>query len=122
MSKWVVTLQVNEDTIKNESGIVDETKALLLTLNALKGIAVSNLTKISKITEIETAAQAYECGKMLRNDSEVEIGIAFGMVNLYDYSESRGGAEFVKEICSANDVTKDEIIELCDKHHWAYTL
>ncbi len=122
MSKWVVTLQVNDDTITNESGIVDKTKALLLTLNALKGIAVSNLTEISKITEIETAAQAYEYGKMLRNDSEVEIGITFGMVNLYDYSESRGGAEFVKEICSANDVTKDEIIELCNKHNWAYML
>lgn len=122
MSKWIVTLQVNDDTITNESGIVDKTKALLLTLNALRGIAVSNLAEISKITEIETAAQAYEHGKMLRNDSEVEIGITFGMVNLYDYSESRGGAEFVKEICSANDVTKDEIIELCNKHNWAYML
>ena len=45
------------------------------------------------IKQIIEKAETYEQGKMMREDSEVEINIGEGEVWLADYSESRGGSE-----------------------------
>lgn len=74
------------------------------------------------IEEIDKAGKAYALAKKLRDDSEVEVNNMDGRICICDYSESRGSAEFIADVCFSDDVTKDEIIELCNKRHWAYCL
>ena len=71
---------------------------------------------------IEQKALAYEQGKMLRSDSEVEINLSEGLVWICDYSPSREGAEFVEAVCDASTVNTDDIVSMCDKHDWGYVL
>ena len=74
------------------------------------------------IEMIERKALTYERGKMMRDDSEVEIDILDDGIWLCDYSSSREGAEFVEKICDTDDVDTDTLIKLCDKHNWSYVL
>ena len=71
---------------------------------------------------IEKTAREYESGKMLRDDSEVEIDVVDDEVWLCDYSESRGGAEFIKKMCNLNETTYDTIKSICSKHGWNYVI
>ena len=74
---------------------------------------------------IEAEATAYEQGRMMRDDSEVELQAVYDdvreqyMIALYDYSESRGSAEKIRNICRADRITQEEFDEICDKHQWA---
>ena len=63
-----------------------------------------------------------ECGKMMCSDSEVEIDIVNNEVWLCDYSENRGGAEFVKMLCKEHDVKSSDIDKMCNKNNWAIVL
>jgi len=74
------------------------------------------------IEEIDKVGKAYTSAKNLRDDSEVEIVIHNMNGKICIYSESRGSAEFVADVCSADDVTIDGIIELCNKRQWVYCL
>ena len=76
----------------------------------------------AEIEAIEKAVLDYERGRMMRSDSEAEIDLFDGKVWLCDYSESRGSAEFVKDLCREDDIDLDELAELCDRHGWAYVL
>lgn len=75
-------------------------------------------------------AKSYEAGKMLgkmlREDSEVEIDILEDIdepgIYVSDYSEERGDAEPVKRICGVGDIAEDDIVAVCDKYGWAYCL
>ncbi len=75
--------------------------------------------KKDMINIIEDAVKEYELC-MLRNDSEVEIDIDESEVWLCDYSESRGGAEFIKKLCEKEDIDHKELIALCEKYNWCY--
>ncbi len=74
------------------------------------------------ITMIEEAALSYERGKMLREDSEVEIDVFDDGIYLCDYSEERGSTEPIKKLCDTEEVSIKQIETLCDKYHWAYVL
>lgn len=74
------------------------------------------------IEEIDKAGKAYALAKNIRDNSEKEIVIHNMNGRICIYCESRGSAEFVADVCFSDDVTKDEIIELCNKRHWAYCL
>ncbi len=76
----------------------------------------------SIIQLIEEKAVAYEQGKMMRSDSEVEIDILDDEVWISDYSEERGGAEGIEKICPSCKVVESELIALCAKHNWCYSL
>lgn len=75
-------------------------------------------------------AQNYERGKMLNDDSEIEIDIFEDedvnsnepYVWVSDYSESRGNAEPVKKICKADKIPADDIVSVCNKYGWAHCL
>lgn len=67
-------------------------------------------------------AEAYERGKMLMPDSEVEIDVFDGEVWLCDYSATREGAESIEKICDVDDIDLDEIRRICDDHNWSYCL
>ena len=72
--------------------------------------------------EIESYAQ----GKMMREDSEIELDAFYDedfdrdVIWLMDYSESRGSAEYVKALCYANDMTEKEFDELCKEFNCAF--
>lgn len=116
---------------EDEDQIVAE--ILFETLSDLSGICVSDkeadeyLNAIAggtMLKHIETQACKYEQGRMLRDDSEVEIDIwddenGISYVWLSDYSETRGGAECIKRICHTDDVNTQELADLCDKHYWS---
>lgn len=79
------------------------------------------------INVLEEKALAYEQGKMMRDDSEVEINLSTDAdgkqsICIADYSEERGGAEIVESVCPADDINTDEIIDLCNEHHWCYCI
>ena len=122
MSKWVIEIQANEDTLKRVTGLATTADAILHTLNGDVGISVTYLKKLSMVEELERYAEEYEQGKKLRNDSEVEIDVTDGKVILCDYSESRGSAETVRIICDADEISSTEIIELCNKHNWCHSI
>lgn len=75
-------------------------------------------------------AQNYERGKMLNDDSEIEIDIFEDedaeddelYIWVSDYSKSRGSAEPVKKICKADKIPTDDIVSVCNKYGWAYCL
>ena len=71
------------------------------------------------IKKIEKECQDYECGRMMRSDSEIEIDIVNEEVWLCDYSQSRGGAEFVKMLCKKNKIKTFDIEKMCNKNNWA---
>ncbi len=77
---------------------------------------------MNTIEYIENKAISYERSKMMRNDSEVEIDILDQGIYLCDYSTSREGAEIVEKLCSINDINKNQLIALCDKHNWSYVV
>ena len=69
--------------------------------------------------KLESTAEAYERGRMMREDSEVEIDLFNdGTLWVSDYSESRGSAEPVEKICDDGDRYHSEIEEICDRHNW----
>ncbi len=74
------------------------------------------------IDEIEKAGKVYALTKNIYDGSEKEIVIHNMNGRICIYCESPGSAEFVTDICSVDDVTKDEIITLCNKRHWSYCL
>lgn len=71
---------------------------------------------------IEEKALAYESGKMMRPDSEIEIDMFDDKIWLCDYSPSREGAECIEKLCNTEDINTNELIKLCDKHDWAYVI
>ena len=74
---------------------------------------------MSIIKKIEKECRDYECGRMMRSDSEVEIDVVNNEVWLCDYSENRGGAEFVKMLCKGHDIKSSDIKKMCNKNNWA---
>ena len=70
------------------------------------------------IEKIEQEAISYERGKMLRDDSEVEIDLFDDEIWLCDYSETRGSGEGIKKLCNVNEVDLKEIKEMCGRHNW----
>ena len=80
------------------------------------------LKELFMVYQLETEAERYESGKMLADDSEIEIDIVDGKVLICDYSPSRGSAEVVKEFCSADEIPEDIIEELCDHKGWSYVI
>ncbi len=79
------------------------------------------------INVLEKKALAYEQGKMMRDDSEVEINLSTDAdgkqsICIADYSETRGSAEIVESVCPVDDINTDEIIDLCNEHHWCYCI
>lgn len=87
------------------------------------------MSKKNGIKSVEARGTTYERTRMLRSDSEVEIDVVTdgdtkenNGVWLCDYSESRGGAEFIEKICEADDVDKNELIDLCNKYDWNYVI
>lgn len=89
---------------------------------------MDNIVDVNILEFIEQEALAYENGKMMRSDSEVEIDVEDDGVWLCDYSAEREGAELVKKLCEADcvvgnkSVKYQELIELCDRHHWSYVI
>ena len=79
---------------------------------------------IDIIEQIERIAMEYEQGKMLRDDSEVEIDLFEDTDEIWlsDYSESRGSAESIEKLCDVSLVRLSDIIDMCDKHGWAYMI
>lgn len=83
---------------------------------------------VKPLDRLEEKALAYEQGKMLRNDSEIEIDTFYDekddktYVWIADYSEIRGSAELIEKICSTDELSEEEIIKLCNKHGWCYSL
>ena len=77
------------------------------------------MTTKEKIIE---ACIAYENGKMMRDDSEVEIDLFDDEYWLCDYSESRGSAEAVRKLCNESEITANEVIEMCMEYKWAHCL
>lgn len=73
-------------------------------------------TKWKKILEEKTLA--YENGKMLSDDSEVEIGVFRGEVWICDYNRLTNNAEFIEMVCTTEKITMDDINDLCVKHNW----
>ena len=71
---------------------------------------------------IEEAGLNYERGKMLRDDSEVEIDIFEDYIWICDYSPSREGAELIKKVCDTDDIDIDKLTEMCDRNNWSYVL
>ncbi len=75
---------------------------------------------------VETEALAYERGSMLREDSEVELDVTYDeetgkdWIMLYDYSEERGSAEFVKKICEAELVTEEQFDDIVKRNSWCF--
>lgn len=69
-----------------------------------------------------TVAEEYERGKTLRDDSEVEIAIIEKDIWVCDYSEIRGSAVPVVKVCEAKELSREDIINICDEHEWAYCL
>lgn len=67
-------------------------------------------------------ADSYERGEMLRSDSEVEIDIIDGEVWVCDYSESRGDSFPVVKVCDEGDIEAEDIIRVCNEHHWSYCM
>lgn len=74
------------------------------------------------IKRLVTVAQEYERGKMLRDDSEVEIAIIEKEIWVCDYSECRGSAEPVVKVCEDKELSREDIINICDEHEWTYCL
>lgn len=73
--------------------------------------------------KLEFTAEAYERGRMMREDSEVEIDLFDdGTLWVSDYSESRGSSEPVEKICDDGEKYCDAIENICDKHGWCYCL
>lgn len=70
------------------------------------------------IKQIIERAETYEQGKMMREDSEVEINIGEGEVWLADYSESRGGSELVEQLCDEDMINPVRLREEVNKRHW----
>lgn len=70
------------------------------------------------IKQIIEKAETYEQGKMMREDSEVEINIGEGEVWLADYSESRGGSELVEQLCDEDMINPVRLREEVNKRHW----
>lgn len=73
---------------------------------------------------IEEVGKAYERGKMMKEDSEVEIDLLGNgdEVWLCDYSESRGSAEPIKKICNVFEIGEEIIIDICERNRWCYCL
>lgn len=81
----------------------------------------------NKLNEVISKALAYELGKKLRDDSEVEIDVVTDAeteekcgIWLCDYSESRGGAEFVEKLCNTNEISVTLLRSECWNHKWCY--
>lgn len=77
-------------------------------------------------TKLIEAARAYEAGKMMRDDSEVEID-AFEDADdpgiyISDYSEERGSAEPVQKICNIGEISNKSLMAICNQNGWAYCL
>ena len=70
------------------------------------------------IKQIIERAETYEQGKMMREDSEVEINIGEGEVWLADYSESRGGSELVEQLCDENMINLARLRDEVNKRNW----
>ena len=62
--------------------------------------------------------------KMVRNIviNQQRIEPEDNEVWLCDYSETRGGAEFVKMLCKEHDVKSSDIDKMCNKNNWAIVL
>lgn len=73
------------------------------------------------IKQIIERAETYEQGKMMREDSEVEINIGEGEVWLADYSKSRGGSELVEQLCDENMINIARLEEEVNRRHWCMT-
>jgi hypothetical protein len=74
------------------------------------------------LNRIEKLANTYQHTSMLRDDSEVEIDLIDDEYWICDYSESRGSSEPVRMACYADEVSRDEVIGLCKKNGWAYSM
>jgi len=79
------------------------------------------------LDKLEKAAMDYEAGRMLRDDSEVEIDVFEDSdsgpgIFVSDYSEERGSCELVRKICEIGKIAGNDIVTLCNKHGWAYCL
>lgn len=70
------------------------------------------------IKQIIERAETYERGKMMREDSEIEINIGEGEVWLADYSKSRGGSELVEQLCDENMINIARLEEEVNRRHW----
>ena len=53
-------------------------------------------------------------------DSEIEIDVLDDGVYLCDYSPSHEGAEQIKKICESDEISIDDIEDVCDKNDWSY--
>lgn len=76
------------------------------------------------LKRIEELCEQYERGNAYqRADSEIEVGInekgTFYTVS--DYSESRGGSEYLQNLVPVKDISKDAVRKLCNKHGWYIT-
>ena len=70
------------------------------------------------IKQIIERVETYEQGKMMREDSEVEINIGEGEVWLADYSKSRGGSELVEQLCDEDMINMARLEEEVNRRHW----
>ena len=76
------------------------------------------------LKRIEELCEQYERGNAYqREDSEIEVGIneTGTFYTVSDYSESRGGSEYLQNLVPVKDVSKDAVRKLCNKHGWYIT-
>ena len=74
------------------------------------------------IDKIRTKAYEYEKGKMMRDDSRVEIDDFDGEIWISDYSPSRKSAEPIEMICTEDDVNIDELVKMCEDEGFMYCI
>ena len=85
-----------------------------------------NMTEEEVCEYILEEAEKYSSGKMMREDSEVEIDAIYddkteeGLITLCDYSEKRGSAEFIRVLARSTDITEEEFDDICKKLKCAY--
>jgi hypothetical protein len=111
--------QVREDYERKFGKFADAERAVVKQkANSAKANESATLKRIEELCEQYERGNAYQ-----REDSEIEVGIneTGTFYTVSDYSESRGGSEYLQNLVPVKGVSKDAVRKLCDKHGWYIT-